>query len=959
MLETFDLSALIGPNDNLWVSASSRHGAVYGVPRAGGNLPSAAELADIVEDFEDGIQYARPIRGLDVGAALTDLLFGEPEIAALFHRSRGAAAAQGNQVVVRVLAAPSKLAAVPWELILDPEGGTHQYLTLAPDVHIVRAARSRTYPVRSELLEPPLNILLVLSSPTRSADDNAFSFDLFEEKRNLLQELAALEDSDILRIDVEEHPTLETLRRRIGSRRGGYHIVHYLGHAAPGGLYLEDRAGRATLVEATTITELLRLCPQLRLTLFAGCETARSPIFQAVPETREWRNRLSTADQCVRESCPTVIGMRAVLPFRTEWLFARFFYQGLASGYAIVDAVRLARSAIRGDEYVGGDLLDWAVPSVIAGSDQLGPLLEPPKAARRRVRPKPAELKFDIVEKDREFFSRLVPLRTAIDALGGGSARILTVTGPAGVGKTALVDRALQDLDSRVDCVLYFKAGRLAEEKDPVLRLASWVAELLTSVDQRQRARQDEWDGASWWQRLLADLADTRFVIVIDDVHKLRPTAKSRTLKRLTEAVLQLADRRGSCRIALVAPEIPAGLLDRRLEYVSSLRLLPFTWEEVWVWIRRNLPALTRYGSVGLSEYYGLLGNDLVAWRELGHRVTQARGEVDIAEMARSISIARQPAAPTTAHARSPVIAPRTQRPLRIAIAGPFIKSAEAFATAFTQFAAQYGVGGRVVTAQQSVFSSIAELLPIDSPFGENGGATEARTLRWLEEAVGLRPDVVLLDYGAGKVLRGQGKIIEKLASSALMIAAAGNEGPSKTIAYPARLRNVLAVGALENEDAIAEYSSIDLKHDKPELHALGHLRDTALSAALKTPDAKGTSFSALRVAAAAALVWSQSPGSDRLWVRELLLNSARLLKYKDTAAIRVLDIRKALQMSRSTAILGALQGAELTYAELQGRLGLSSTALEPVLAQLVERSQVQVRDDSGLLRYRAAASPG
>ena len=302
----------------------------------------------------------RPFHGVDAGTALRDLVFGEPEIVSLFHRSRGAAADQGRQLVVRVLAAPSRLAQVPWELILDPEGGTHQFLTLAPDAHIVRAARSRTYPVPSTLLQPPLNVLLLLSSPVRSMqEDDSMSFDLFEEKRNLLQELEALQDSDILHIDVEEHPTLENLRRRIGSRRGGYHIVHYLGHAAPGGLYLEDRVGRTTLVPAESFTELLRLCPQLRLSLFAGCETARAPAPPATP-IQEWRQGLSTAEQCVRVSCPTVVGMRAVLPFRTEWLFAHFFYQGLASGYAIVDAVRLARAAIRGDEFVGGELLDWA-----------------------------------------------------------------------------------------------------------------------------------------------------------------------------------------------------------------------------------------------------------------------------------------------------------------------------------------------------------------------------------------------------------------------------------------------------------------------------------------------------------------------------------------------------------------------------------------------------------------------
>jgi hypothetical protein len=510
-----------------------------------------------------------------------------------------------------------------------------------------------------------------------------------------------------------------------------------------------------------------------------------------------------------------------------------------------------------------------------------------------------------------------------------------------------LVDRALEDLGPRIDCILYFKADRLAKEKDPVLRLAGWVAELMTSVDQRPRQRQADWDGFNWWQRLLGDLAEKRFVIVIDDLHRLSP--KTPSLRRIAEAILQLADRRGSCRIAIVAPEIPAQLFDNRTRYMTSLRLQPFEWEEVWVWIRRNLPALTRYGKAGLSEYYRLLGNDLAAWRDLGKQVTQARGEVDIAKMALSISGSRQSAPATTVRQRSSASVPRSERPLRIAVAGPFIKGPEAFATAFTQFAAQHGVGGRMVTSQQSVFSSIAELLPIDAPnFNGDSKDVEADLLRWFRTAIRLQPDVVVLDYGVDGVLRGQGPIIERLAARALMIAPAGNGGVSKQVHYPGRLRNVLAVGALAKNGERAEYSSIDKLKVKPELHAPGNLNDSALASALTEKNLQGTSFSALRVAAAAALVWSQHPTSDRLKVREMLIDSARSL----SDGIRALDIRKALQMARSEAALDAIRRNALTYPELHASLGLSAAALEPLMDELVKEKKVSVRHDSGVVRY-------
>jgi subtilisin family serine protease len=303
-----------------------------------------------------------------------------------------------------------------------------------------------------------------------------------------------------------------------------------------------------------------------------------------------------------------------------------------------------------------------------------------------------------------------------------------------------------------------------------------------------------------------------------------------------------------------------------------------------------------------------------------------------------------------TVRQRSSASVPRSQRPLRIAVAGPFIKSPEAFATAFTQFAAQHGVGGRIVTSQQSVFSSIAELLPIDAPnFNRDSrDGVEADLLRWFRKAMSLQPDVVVLDYGADRVLRGQGPVIEGLAASALMIAPAGNGGPSKQVHYPARLRNVLAVGALADDDTRADYSSIDRLKLKPELHALGKLDDTALASALTEKNLQGTSFSALRVAAAAALVWSQHPTSDRLKVREMLIDSARSL----SDGIRALDIRKALQMARSEAALDAIRRNALTYPELHASLGLSAAALEPLMDELVKEKKVSVRHDSGVVRY-------
>ena len=158
--------------------------------------------------------------------------------------------------------------------------------------------------------------------------------------------------------------------------------------------------------------ELLRLCPDLRLAVFAGCETARSavdPATMSIATSVGWRDMLSLADYCVQEACPTVIGMQAVLPFTTERIFTRFFYQALASGYTTAQSLNLARGAIQADQRVGGALLDWSVPALFVGSDEPGSIV-PRTATPLSVPPKRrAELNLGLRQRNSQFFGRDLP----------------------------------------------------------------------------------------------------------------------------------------------------------------------------------------------------------------------------------------------------------------------------------------------------------------------------------------------------------------------------------------------------------------------------------------------------------------------------------------------------------------------------------------------------------------------
>jgi hypothetical protein len=593
--EPFDLTVNLGPDAVPWLSAASRVGFFHGIPRYDAALPPLSELLDHVYDYTDAVLHAERRPEPELARVLGELVFGDPMVLQLFLATRGVAADRGRQLLFRILAAPH-LAVLPWELLPDPvtsQGEGPRYLALAPDTHLVRFARGRTYPARTTLLEAPLNLLLVLSSPTpKSAEENWLSFDIFDVKRALLAELAPLVQAGMLKIDVEDHPTLDNLRRRIGAQRRGYHLFHYVGHALPERLIIEDLTGQRRDLGSSQFMEVLRLCPDLRLAVFAGCETARAARDPATLDTRTavgWRDLLSLADQCVQEACPAVIGMQAVLSFNTERVFTRFFYQALAHGYSTAEALRLARGAIQGDEHRTDDLLDWSVPALFVGNTDPGPLLPRSAAAPKEAGPTRSDLKLGLQQSNERFYGRDLPLRQAVEILAGVTAeRVLVVTGSAGVGKTQLVDRMLEELDVAVTHVLYVPLDRLVPEvvqaghkldkgsmpdlaelttckpEGALDRLCRLVTELLG--EGVKHPRDAAWSTDEWWERIVEDLVRHAFVLAIEDIDLLDHVQRG----FLEQLIKRWLAERADADLKATSSEV---LLDNRLELFSQLQL--------------------------------------------------------------------------------------------------------------------------------------------------------------------------------------------------------------------------------------------------------------------------------------------------------------------------------------------------------------------------------------------------
>jgi hypothetical protein len=1116
--EPFDLTVNLGPDSTPWLSAASRVGSLHGIPRSIASLPRLPDLLDLVFDFTDAIRFAEPQPNPELSRLLGEIVFGDPMVLQLFQATRGVAADRGQQLLLRILASPH-LAVLPWELLPDPaavnSGREHSYLALAPDTQLVRLARGRTYPARTTLLEAPLNLLIVLSSPTpQDEKEEWLAFDIFEVKRSLLAELAPLVQAGMLNIDVEDRPTLDNLRRRIGAQRRGYHLFHYVGHATPDRLILEDRAGRREDLASSQFMEVLRLCPDLRLAVFAGCETARAAGDPALhdPSKAGWRDLLSLADYCVQEACPTVIGMQAVLPFSTERVFTRFFYQAVANGYSIAEALRLARGAIRGDERLGGaggDILDWSVPALFVGSSAPGPLVPRSAPSRKLAQPMRWDLNLGLRQSNETFFARELPLRQAVDVLAGLTPeRILVVTGATGVGKTSLVDRALEELGKVITHVLYVHFDRLApvvakacdllaEGKMPDLReltdlapdhalerLCHLTNELLGRGGRTTRARDAAWNVVEWWERVVEDLVQQRFVLAIDEIGLLdraqrglleklvkqwladhantdleallshlqesqernasapqteqakaqmealpaelraylsdlserlvvkshqvlsdtleillanqrsapdqRPLRKTKrgtkaasdavnasvrvsltkalmaldaVRKSLARALQILADRRSPARIVITAVDKPQFFVDLPENLVFEMRLAQLTWSETWRWIRRNLPALVSYGEVYLSRLWTRLGARLDRWEELERRVLRSRGAaVDLQEITAEIA----PPAP----ARPPVdrqsllSARRGHRPLRIAVAGPFLAGPSELAESITRLAIDHGVGGRVVLNIEDA-GALAMLIDEPSPFQTTGAVSMSDILQWLDRVLAKQPDIILLDYGAQtpieEITKPDNMSSERYALRSvhyrsLLIAAGGNESDTVTVSTPAAYPEVLGVGSLDDDGDLRPNAPWHPQLVKPDLFMADNLSATPLATALNPEllprgELRGSSFAALHAVVTAALVWSILPELSPLAIRALLVDASKsIAKTKSARSLTMVD---ALALARKRVVESTLRDGAASVETLGAITGLEVRVLSSTLDALIKQHRVVKLASGRLERYQ------
>ncbi|WP_449475896.1 CHAT domain-containing protein [Streptomyces abikoensis] len=299
-----------------------------------------AVLASSVTPRAAALGLERPVR--DVGEQLFRTVF-DARLRALYLASRQRAAErdQALRVVLRIRA--PELAALPWELLHDEELGG--YLCLhQPLVRYVDLPEPLA-PLRSG---PPLKILGMTSLPRSRAPLDAES-----ERAALAVALRPLTERGLVDLDWVAGRTADDLSRRL---LRGCHVLHFIGHGAydaerrEGMLTLAGADGREHHLHASALASLLSVArPKPQLVVLNSCQSGMGNSEDLFS---------STAAVLVR-TVPAIVAMQFAVTDKAATRFAASFYQALAGGRSVDEAVRVGRIALVVDK---DDSLEWATP---------------------------------------------------------------------------------------------------------------------------------------------------------------------------------------------------------------------------------------------------------------------------------------------------------------------------------------------------------------------------------------------------------------------------------------------------------------------------------------------------------------------------------------------------------------------------------------------------------------------
>ena len=267
--------------------------------------------------------------------------------------------------------AATLLLALPWELIHNRDN----YLFLGAKPVRVRRRLPQTKAFDVPVVATPIRILLVTARPE---DDSCGYLDHRLSALPLVEAMESL--PGIVKIHVLSPPTLRSLRAELDRARKDrepYHVVHFDGHGVYdrtvglGGLcfeHPEDTGKLENRRHRTVFTD--ELGPLLRdhripLVFLEACQTAQAE-----------KASESVASELLRVGVASVVAMSHSVLVETSRRFVEAFYEALADGNRVGDAMlagqrQLKDNTFRGRIFGAGELRleDWFVPVLYQEKD--------------------------------------------------------------------------------------------------------------------------------------------------------------------------------------------------------------------------------------------------------------------------------------------------------------------------------------------------------------------------------------------------------------------------------------------------------------------------------------------------------------------------------------------------------------------------------------------------------------
>jgi subtilisin len=187
------------------------------------------------------------------------------------------------------------------------------------------------------------------------------------------------------------------------------------------------------------------------------------------------------------------------------------------------------------------------------------------------------------------------------------------------------------------------------------------------------------------------------------------------------------------------------------------------------------------------------------------------------------------------------------------------------------------------------------------------GGGSYSDVVAGIEWAITNQMDIVNMSFGGSSGSRTLKTAVDNAYNAGiLLVAAAGNNGYDKkgTITYPAKYDTVIAVGAVDQQNQRASFSSVGREL---ELMAPGVDIESTIPGGYASYN--GTSMAAPHVSGVAALVWEAKSGLTNVELRNTLNETAVYLGDSFSFGTGLVDALAAVNYSLNTKTVGGKKG--------------------------------------------------